>query len=110
MIQPGVPVWWVADAAQPTGDGSGVPATRSDLPALGLYEHAMARVNLEYIEDSLILKKPSGVHHYGGATAIGLGYDTSREVGHFDRRNYDMFVNWIAEGAACGGTADQCVR
>jgi hypothetical protein len=65
----------------------------------------MARVNPEYIEDSLVLKKPSGNHHYGGL--IG-GFDTSVSVGSFNRANYDMFVNWIAEGAACGGTLDQC--
>ena len=84
--------------------------TPADPPTLGFYEQVMARVNLEVIEDSLILKKPSGLHHYGGQTAIDLGFDISRDLGDFERRNYDRFVNWIAEGAACGGTPQQCVR
>ena len=107
----GIPVYWMQDSDQPRGDGStGVPASTADLPSLGFYEQVMARVNLENIEDSLILKKPSGIHHYGGLAAINLGYNTERQVGHPDRVFYDMFVNWIAEGAACGGTSDQCVR
>jgi hypothetical protein len=86
------PVWWTE--AQPLTS-----------PQLRLYEQARARVNLEFIEDSLILKKPSGNHHTGN---MRPGFDTSSGVGEDDRKNYDMFVNWIAEGAPCGGTAAQC--
>jgi hypothetical protein len=104
----GIPVWWVPDAQQPlAGIATGVPASIADPPALGFYEQVMARVNFNYIEDSLILKKPSGNHHYGDQRA---GFDTSLDVGAAGRADYDMFVNWIAEGAVCGGTSDQCVR
>ncbi len=65
----------------------------------------MARVNLEYIEDSLLLKKPVGIHHYGNQRP---GFDSSAGVGTPDREDYDRFVNWISEGAACGGNATQC--
>ena len=65
----------------------------------------MARVNLEYIEDSLILKKPSGIHHYGDQRA---GFDISAAVGNASRADYDMFVNWIAEGAPCGMAGPEC--
>ena len=95
--QAGVPVWWVDDAMQPAGAGStGIPASTADNPALGFYEQVMARVNLEVIEDSLLLKKPSNVHHYGG---LQPNFDDSLDVGAGGRSNYDMIVNWIAEGA-----------
>ena len=96
-----VPVWWSDDGNQPFAVPPGATAS------LGLYELAMARINLEYIEDSLILKKPSGLHHYGG---VRSGFDIDREVGNGGRADYDMFVNWIAEGAPCGGTAVQCAQ
>jgi len=93
----GVPVWWTA--AQP----SAVPPAGT--PSLGLYEQAMARIMPEYIEDSLLLKKPSGQHHYGHRVD---GFDTSLPVGAAGRASYDLFVNWIAEGARCGMTGPEC--
>jgi hypothetical protein len=110
--RPGIPVWWVADGLQSAGGAvTGIPLTTADPPALGFYEQVRARVNLEYIEDSLLLKKPSGRHHYGGRR---LGFDTSLSVGAAGRDGYDLFVNWISEGAACGGTttgaARECVQ
>jgi len=111
--RPGIPVWWLTDANQPAGGAAiGIP-TDPDLhpPALGFYEQVRARVNLEDIEDSLILKKPSGQHHYGGQRGR---FDSSLPVGSNDRAGHDLFVNWISEGASCGGTttgADrQCVQ
>lgn len=95
----GAPVWWTE--AQP------FPVPPAGTAQLSFYEQVMARVRLDHIEDSLILKKPSGFHHYGDQRA---GFDTSLAVGSAGRAAYDMFVNWIAEGAPCGGTADQCVR
>jgi mono/diheme cytochrome c family protein len=91
-----IPVWWTEE--QPFGTP---PAVTS--PQLGFYDQARARVNLEFIEGSLILKKPSGNHHN-----FQSGFDTSLGVGEFGRQDYDMFVNWIAEGASCGGDMNQC--
>ena len=106
-VQPGIPAWWVPDAEQPTVP----PTSKADTPALGFYEQVMARVNLEYVADSLLLKKPSGMHHYGGLRA---GFDTSLDVGAAGRANYDLFVNWISEGAPCGRIGEavtaECVR
>jgi mono/diheme cytochrome c family protein len=87
----GVPMWWTA--AQPSATQ---PAAT---PALSLYEQAMVRVLPEYIEDSLLLKKAAGQHHYG---KLVDGFDTSLTVGSVGRADYDLFVNWIAEGANCG--------
>ena len=95
----GVPMWWTADAAQP------FPVPPAGTPSLGLYEQAMTRVNPEYIEDSLLLKKPSGWHHYGYQVA---GFDTSLPVGAVGRASYDLFVNWISEGAVCGMVGPEC--
>ncbi|MGD8840982.1 MAG: hypothetical protein PVI70_15370 [Gammaproteobacteria bacterium] len=100
---PGIPVWWTDDLNQPFT----VPPAGT--PSLGLYEQFMTRVNEDYVENSLVLKKPSGNHHYGGLVGGAAGgFDTSLSVGSAGRATYDMFVNWIAEGAVCGGTADQC--
>ncbi|MFT5400672.1 MAG: hypothetical protein ACI8XW_003483, partial [Gammaproteobacteria bacterium] len=100
-IVAGIPVWWTEN--QPFGTP---PAATS--PQLGFYEQVLARVNMEVIEDSLILKKPSRVHHYGGSQAQNFGYNLTKTLGDFDRRNYDKFVNWIAEGAPCG-TGASCL-
>ncbi|MFT5665674.1 MAG: hypothetical protein ACI9JR_003083, partial [Gammaproteobacteria bacterium] len=98
----GIPVWWVVDGSQPLM----VPI--GDRPSLGFYEQVRARVNFENVADSLILKKPSKIHHYGGTQALNLGFDSSKSIGTIDRINYDLFVNWIAEGAVCGGTTTEC--
>jgi len=95
----GVPMWWVADADQP------FPAPPGATSSLGLYELAMTRVLPEYIEDSLLLKKPSGQHHYG---RLVEGFDTSLPVAAAGRASYDLFVNWIAEGAICGMVGPEC--
>jgi len=106
--RPGIPVWWVADAMQPAGAGNtGIPMSTANPPALGFYEQAKARVNLGDIEDSLILKKPSGKHHFGGQRP---GFDTTLTIGAAGRAIHDMFVNWIAEGATCGGTTTGATR
>lgn len=96
-----IPVWWTSDATQPQG----IPASTAATASLGLFEQALTRVNLEDVGDSLILKKPSGIHHYGNQRA---GFNSTLSVGASGRSAYDMFVNWIAEGAACGGTAVEC--
>lgn len=97
----GIPVWWVTDANQPITP----PTTINDDPALGFYEQVRARINLSNIEDSLILKKPTNTHHFGG---LRTGFDTSENVGSPMRTAYDLFVNWIYEGTVCGGTQTQC--
>jgi hypothetical protein len=99
-----VPVLWLDDMLQkpiPIID----PYTAANPPSLGYYEQFRARANLDFIEDSLILKKPSGFHHNGNQLS---GFDVGEDVGDPQRADYDRFLNWIAEGAPCGGNANQC--
>lgn len=74
---PGIPVFWTV--AQPMG------TTR--------YEEVLARVNFKDPTKSRILTKPAGEHHYGN---LRPGFDTNNPA---DRQNYDLFLNWILEGA-----------
>jgi hypothetical protein len=52
-----------------------------------------------------LLKKPSEQHHNG--KWISWFY-TSVSVGTIGRASYDMYVNWIAEGAVCGMVGPEC--
>jgi hypothetical protein len=56
-----------------------------------LYLQVLQRVNFKEPVESLLLRKPSGNHHFGGL--IG-GFDLDG-----DRTNYDLFLNWILNGA-----------
>ncbi len=60
------------------------------------YTEVRGRANLSDPFASAILRKPSGNHHAGG---LLLGFDTSLPVGNAGRANYDLFVNWIMNGA-----------
>ena len=97
----GVAVWWEADASQPLG----IPLSSADTPSLGLYEQFRSRVNFARIEDSPVLKKPSGAHHFGG---LRLGFSNTQAVGSGSRSTYDLFTNWISEGASCGVSDERC--
>ena len=74
----GVPVYWTA---APSDSG------------VSRYAEALARVDFDDPENSLLLMKPSGNHHYGN---LREGFDIGNPA---DRQNYDMMLNWIMEGA-----------
>jgi hypothetical protein len=82
------------------GGIAGIPVLYTDIqPAsssLSLYQQVRARVNLADVPRSLLLTKPSGLHHFGGQLP---GFDTASPVGSQARQNYDLFVNWIYVGA-----------
>jgi len=86
---PRPPVYW-ADTDR-NGDGS-IDATDE----LWLYTDVRGRVNFTELAASAILRKPSGNHH-GGLQLTG--FDTSVPPGDPARANYDLFVNWILNGA-----------
>jgi mono/diheme cytochrome c family protein len=73
------------------GDGS-IDATDESW----FYTDVRGRVNFTELAASALLRKPSGNHHGG---ALQPGFDTSLAPGDPGRANYDLFVNWILNGA-----------
>lgn len=92
QVNPSVPPLYYDDYDR---DRSGGAPDATDL--LWFYTEVRGRVNLTDPFASPLLRKPSGFHHGGGL--IG-GFDTSAAVGNNAARgNYDLFVNWILNGA-----------
>jgi mono/diheme cytochrome c family protein len=60
------------------------------------YKELRGRINFTDIVASPLLRKPSGNHHNG---AQRPGFDTSLAPGAAGRANYDLFLNWILNGA-----------
>ena len=63
---------------------------------LWFYTELRGRINFNEIAASPLLRKPSGNHHGGG---LRSGFDTSAAPGQAGRINYDLFLNWILNGA-----------
>jgi cytochrome c553 len=55
-----------------------------------------SRVNFTEIGSSPLLRKPSGNHHSGGLIP---GFDATKAPGDPARASYDLFLNWILNGA-----------
>ena len=86
---PRPPVYW-ADVDR-NGDGS-IDATDE----AWLYADVRGRINFTEVGASNLLRKPSGNHHGG---ALQAGFDTTLAPGEAGRANYDLFLNWILNGA-----------
>ncbi len=69
---PGIPVFW-------------------NVGSTTLYSDVIERINFAEPGLSPLLLKPTGNHHFGGEVT---GFDLTG-----DQSNYDLFVNWILEGA-----------
>jgi len=63
---------------------------------LWFYTELRGRINFTDKIGSRLLLKPSGHHHGGG---LRPGFDTSVAPGQPARANYDLFLNWILNGA-----------
>lgn len=61
-----------------------------------LYKEVRGRINFTDLAASPLLRKPAGHHHNG---AQQPGFDATQLPGHPDRANYDLFLNWILNGA-----------
>jgi mono/diheme cytochrome c family protein len=76
----------------------GIPVWYSD--SASLYKNVLLRVNFDKPELSPLLLKPSGNHHYGGVRA---GFDLvpgdSNGSTNDNRDTYNLFLNWILQGA-----------
>lgn len=86
-----VPVWWTGQDR----DAGGSVVTMDDT---WFYHEVRGRINFTDVDASPILRKPSGYHHGGGA-APQPGFNTSVPPGDPARANYDLFLNWILNGA-----------
>jgi len=74
-------------------DGDGAIGPTDDA---WFYAEVRSRINFTEIATSALLQKPSGQHHFGG---LGKGFDTSLAPGQPGRAKYDLFQNWIVNGA-----------
>lgn len=87
--QPRPPVFYSQEDRN--GDGM-VDATDE----LWLYAEVRGRINFTDIVASPLLRKPSGNHHGG---QLQFGFNTSLAPGQPERARYDLFLNWILNGA-----------
>jgi len=74
------------------GDGTVGDATDD----LWFYTEVRGRVNFTDVAASPLITKPSGRHHFGGQLP---GFDATAVPGTAARANYDVFLNWILNGA-----------
>lgn len=74
-------------------DGDGAIGATDDA---WFYAEVRSRINFTEIAASALLQKPAGQHHFGG---LGNGFDTSLTPGQPGRAKYDLFQNWILNGA-----------
>lgn len=75
-------------------NGSGGIADTTD--DLWFYTELRGRINFTDVASSALLRKPSGHHHGGG---LQPGFDSTTAPGQPGRANYDLFLNWILNGA-----------
>jgi mono/diheme cytochrome c family protein len=74
-------------------DGDGAITPTDDA---WFYAEVRSRINFAEVAASALLQKPSGQHHFGG---LGPGFDTRLPPGQPERAKYDLFLNWILNGA-----------
>ena len=60
------------------------------------YAEIRSRINFTDIVSSPLLRKPSGHHHSGN---LQTGFNNTGAPGGAARTNYDLFLNWILNGA-----------
>lgn len=82
---------------------AGVPVHYTDTQVEGrqLYWGVLQRINFKEPIESALLRKPTGNHHFGRCRE---GFDLTDtpddcEGVDGDRSNYDLFLNWILQGA-----------
>jgi hypothetical protein len=76
-------------------DGSGgLPDATDDL---WFYTELRGRINFTDVVASPLLRKPSG-HHHRDLSALA-NFDSTAASGQAARVNYDLFLNWILNGA-----------
>jgi len=81
----GPPIFFVDNQGNPRADDA------------AFYAEIRSRVNFTEIVASPLLRKPAGHHHGGGGPLTGFHDELAPGAG--DRANYDLFLNWIVNGA-----------
>jgi mono/diheme cytochrome c family protein len=61
-----------------------------------LYRELRGRINQADLAASVLLTKPSGMHHAGGKR---VGFDSTLPPGDPGRASYDLVLNWVLNGA-----------
>lgn len=61
------------------------------------YAEVRGRINFTDLAASPLLRKPAGFHHRGGGP--GTTFNSTLAPGAAGRVNYDLFLNWILNGA-----------
>jgi hypothetical protein len=75
-------------------DGDGIVGSATD--DAWFYAEVRSRINFTDIAASPLLRKPSG-HHHGGS--MRDGFDAGLPPGAPERASFDLFQNWILNGA-----------
>jgi hypothetical protein len=88
--EPHPPVWYSNEDRN--GDGTVGDATDE----LWFYNEVRSRINFTDLVASPLLRKPSGHHHKGLRIQ---GFDSDAPPGDAARARYDLFLNWILNGA-----------
>ena len=88
--EPHPPVWYSNEDRN--GDGTVGDATDE----LWFYDEVRGRINFTDLAASPLLRKPSGQHHKGLRIQ---GFNTDLPPGDPARARYDLFLNWILNGA-----------
>jgi mono/diheme cytochrome c family protein len=88
--QPRPPVFYTNEDRN--GDGTVGDATDDEW----FYQEVRGRINLTDLAASPLLRKPSNNHHGG---KLVVGFDASKAPGAAERARYDLFLNWILNGA-----------
>lgn len=78
------------------GDGVVDSGAAGSIDDLWFYTEVRGRINFIDIAGSPLLRKPSGHHHTGG---LLTGFDSTKPPGDPARVNYDLFLNWMLNGA-----------
>lgn len=74
------------------GDGTVGDATDDEW----FYQEVRSRINFTDLVASPLLRKPSNNHHGG---KLVVGFDAGKAPGAAERARYDLFLNWILNGA-----------
>ncbi len=78
------------------GSGTATPVYFDNPSATGLRTDLLSRINFSDVAASPLLEKPAGRHHGGNARD---GFNTALLPGDGARAKYDLFLNWILNGA-----------